>query len=82
MTPQMGIKTQLASQVVSDDGTSIVQTFTQTLTQAQLTMQLANSQNQLATLTNQIANVNANIANLQAQLALFPQTAQATSAQQ
>jgi cell division protein FtsB len=62
----------LTSTALSADGTTIVQTFTQNLTQAQLTMALAQAQNQLAQLTAQIANINANIANLQGQLALFP----------
>lgn len=65
----------LASQALSTDNTTIVQTYTLSLTQAQLTMKLAQAQNQLANLTNQIANLNAQIATLQSQLAMFPVTA-------
>ena len=67
-----GIPATLASQVISADGSSIVNTYTVNVTQAQLTMQLAQAQQQLANLTNQQAQLNAMISSLQQQLALFP----------
>lgn len=66
------MKANLASTVLSADGTSVVQTFTQSATQAQLTQALAQAQLQLAQQTTQMANSNALIASIQAQLALFP----------
>lgn len=67
-----GIKVQLLSTVLADDGVSLVQTYTSNLTQAQLTSQLAQAMVQLSNLQNQVTIVNGNIAKLQTQLALFP----------
>jgi len=76
------VSATLASQEVSSDNTTLIQTYTVTLTQPQLTMQLAQAQMQVANLTRQIANINVAIENLQSQLALFPAPAQvATPAQ-
>ena len=76
---QLNATATMGTPVLSSNGTSVVQTFTQTLTQAQLTQQLAQSQAQLSQLMvqnsnnlTQQANINAAISNIQAQLALFP----------
>lgn len=68
-------KFNLATTALSQDGTQVVQTFTKSYTQAELTMALAQAQTHVANLTQQLANANANISSIQTQLGLFAQTA-------
>lgn len=69
---QLGNAAQMATPVLSGDGTQVIQTITQSFTQAQLTSQLASAQNNLAQLISQVSSLNAKISSIQTQLALFP----------
>lgn len=70
--PQLNATVEVQSSILSADQTAIVMTFTQSLTQVQLTAQLVQLMNQSAALGTQKATVDKQISALQSQLSLFP----------
>ena len=79
MNPDLLSKNVTLTSTLGSDNASVVITATQTIPQAQLTMQLAQAQNQVAQLTTQLANANAKVAALQGYLSLIPAPVQTAS---
>lgn len=71
MNQPQGIPIAYSGSALTGDKKSVVLTYTSTMTQAQLTAQLAALQQQASALQKQSSTVNAQIANIQSQLALF-----------